>query len=218
MLAIFDNDGTICDTQDVEGRCYAESIRRVLGRSLPTLDWTQYPEPTSRAIVQALLAGDPKAEEKEAQIKAEFCRLLREEQAKFPGDFSPILGAVEFLAQLERNRIRIAIATGCFDASAEFKLQCCGVELRRYPHATASDTPRRAEVIRLAAQRAGFDLNHVIYFGDAPWDVRASAALNIPMIGIGRRCGQLRELGLTHVFRDFTRADTILEVMTALRT
>ena len=62
------------------------------------------------------------------------------------------------------GRSRSNSAVGCFDASAEFKLQCWGVQLQR-----------------------------------------PGAALNIPMIGIGRRCGQLRELGLTHVFRDSRR-------------
>ena len=36
MLAIFDNDGTICDTQEVEGTCYAQAIARVTGLSLST--------------------------------------------------------------------------------------------------------------------------------------------------------------------------------------
>jgi 8-oxo-dGTP pyrophosphatase MutT (NUDIX family) len=34
MLAIFDNDGTICDTQQVEWRCYSQAIERVTGQSL----------------------------------------------------------------------------------------------------------------------------------------------------------------------------------------
>ena len=87
MLSIFDIDGTICDTQEVEGRCYALAIERVTGLSLDTLDWSTYDEPTSSDIVRHLLAGDPTAKEKEDQIKSEFGRLLKEEQPKFPGDF-----------------------------------------------------------------------------------------------------------------------------------
>src|SRR6185503_21115975 len=76
MLAIFDIDGTICDTQEVEGVCYARAIERVTGRPLSTLDWTAYDEPTSSAIVRDLLVGDSAAERKEEEIKAEFVRLL----------------------------------------------------------------------------------------------------------------------------------------------
>jgi hypothetical protein len=36
LLSIFD----ICDTQEVEGRCYALAIERVTGLSLDTLDWS----------------------------------------------------------------------------------------------------------------------------------------------------------------------------------
>jgi hypothetical protein len=36
------------------------------------------------------------------------------------------------------------------------------------------------------------------------------------MIGIGRRYEQLRELGVRHVFRDYSNADRIIEVIMAL--
>ena len=219
MLAIFDNDGTICDTQEVEGACYARAIERVTGRALSTLDWTAYDEPTSTAIIQDLLAADPAAKEKEEEIKREFLRLLKEERPKFPGDFSPITGAVEFIRRLGSEGVfPVAIATGCFDTGARFKLECCGVALDEFPHATSSDTPRRRDIISLAASRAGFDLASVVYFGDAPWDVRVCRLLGIPMIGIGRRHEQLLALGVEHVFRDYTEADRIIEAMMSLKT
>lgn len=217
LLAVFDNDGTICDTQEVEGVCYAKAIERVTGKSLATLDWTTYAEPTSSAIVLDLLAGDRDAVAKTAAIKDEFVRLLKEERPKFPGDFSPIAGAVEFIARLQQEQIcPVAIATGCFDTSARFKLRCCGMALDDYPHATSSDVPRRRDIIPLAAARAGFPLSSVVYFGDAPWDVRVSAILGIPMIGIGRRIAQLQELGIQHVFRDYTDTAAILHALCGL--
>jgi len=79
LLAIFDNDGTICDIQEVEGACYARAIEHVTGRSLSTLDWMSYEEPTSTAIVRNLLAGDPAALAKEKQIEREFVRLLEQD-------------------------------------------------------------------------------------------------------------------------------------------
>lgn len=216
LLAVFDNDGTICDSQEVEGACYAQAIARVTGKSLATLDWTTYPEPTSSAIVLDLLAGEPEAAAQAAAIEDEFLRLLEVERPKFPGDFAPIAGAIPFLARLRQERIgAVAIATGCFARSARFKLGCCGLALDEFPHATSSDTPRRRDIIPLAAARAGFPLSSVVYFGDAPWDVRVSRLLGIPMIGIGRRTAQLRELGIEHTFRDYSDAEAIL---CALRT
>ena len=218
MLAIFDNDGTICDTQRVEGRCYAQAIERVTGRLLASSDWATFAEPTSSAIARQLLADDADARDKEELIKHEFCRLLEEERPTFPGDFAPISGAAEFMQRLEHEGVcSIAIATGCFDTSARYKLKCCGVSLDRYPHATSSDTPTRREIIPLAAARAGFDLTSAVYFGDASWDVAVSTALGIPMIGIGRRIDQLRELGVRFVFRDYTNPDAILKALAVLK-
>ncbi len=218
LLAIFDNDGTICDTQEVEGACYAKAIKRVTGQSLSTLDWTAYEEPTSSAIVRGLLAGDPAALTKEEEIKREFVRLLEQERSTFPGDFTPLAGAVQFITRLKEERIcSVAIATGCFDISARFKLRCCGIALEDFPHATSSDTPRRRDIIPLAASRAGFPFSSVVYFGDAPWDVRVSGILGIPMIGIGRRWERLRDLGAQHVFRDYSDADAIIRALFELK-
>jgi phosphoglycolate phosphatase-like HAD superfamily hydrolase len=218
MLAVFDNDGTICNTQDVEGVCYAKAIERVTGRSLSILDWTIYEEPTSTAIIRDLLAGDPSAPAKQDEIKREFVRLLEEERSRFQDDFTPVPGAVQFIERLMEEKIcAVAIATGCFDTSARFKLQCCGIALDDFPHATSSDTPRRRDIITLAAARAGFEVSSVVYFGDAPWDLRVSRILGVPMIGIGRRIEQLSALGIRHVFRDYSDADAIIRVLYELK-
>ena len=145
LLAIFDNDGTICDTQEVEGACYAKAIERVTGRSLATLDWTTYEEPTSSAIVRELLAGDPAALAKEEEIEREFVRLLEQERPTLPGDFTPLPSAVQFITRLKEESIcTIAIATGCFHASARFKLRCCGIALDDFPHAMLATSARAA--------------------------------------------------------------------------
>src|SRR4030095_14868364 len=128
VLAVFDNDGTICDTQNVEGTCYARAIEHVTGKSLATLDWTAYEEPTSSAIVRDLLAGDPEAESSLEEIEREFVKLLEEAKPKFPGDFFPLAGAVQFIERLKREAVcSVAIATGCFVSRARFKLRCCGI-------------------------------------------------------------------------------------------
>jgi beta-phosphoglucomutase-like phosphatase (HAD superfamily) len=218
MLAVFDNDGTLCDSQEVEGRCYAQAIESITGKKLFTLDWAAYEEPTSSAMVQDFLVGDPLAPEKEEAIKWEFLRRLKAERTHFPGDFTPLRGAVQFLVRLQTDGIcPVALATGCFDITARFKLRCCGIAMEDFPHASSSDTPRRRDILPLAAKRAGFEISSVVYFGDAPWDVRVSRALGVPMIGIGRRIDELSALGVRDVFRDYTDADAIIEVIQNLK-
>jgi phosphoglycolate phosphatase-like HAD superfamily hydrolase len=214
MLAVFDNDGTICDSQEVEGNCFAQAIEKVTGLSLSTLDWSLYSEPTSSAIVRDLLAGDVDFERKEKEIEREFVHLLKKARPKFPGEFSPVPGAVEFIERLRRDKIcSIAIGSGCFEASARFKLHCCGIMLEAFPYATSSDTPRRKDIIPLVASRAGCELASVVYIADGPWDYRVSAAFGIPMIGIGRRHEVLRDIGVPYTFRDYLEPDRIIEVL-----
>lgn len=218
MLAIFDNDGTICDTHKVQDVCYVQAVEHVTGKPLPTLDWYAYDEPTCSAIVRDLLAGDIAAERKGKDVEREFVRLLEKAHQECPDDLSPVPGVVEFIERLRKDRIcSVAIATGCFEATTRFKLRCCGIILDAFPYASASDTPRRRDIIPLAASRAGFDLTSVVFFGDDPWDHRVSTALGIPMIGIGRRCDALRDIGVRHTFRDYSEPDRIIEVLSAMK-
>ncbi|MEP4079638.1 HAD family hydrolase [Haloferula sp.] len=217
MLAIFDIDGTLCDTQEVEGRCFVEAISRVTGVRLETLDWTVYDEPTSSGIVREVLKGDPDLIEKERAVEKEFVRLLELEQPKHPADFSPLPGAVEFIERLQRDeRWTVGIATGGFALEAAFKLRCCGIAIQEFPHATSSDTPRRRDIIPLCAKRAGVELNKVVYFGDAPWDVKVTTALKLPLIGIGRRVRELRALGVVKSYRDYSDQQAVLEGLSQL--
>ena len=78
MLAIFDIDGTICDSQKAEGEWFAKAIEEVTGVQLSTLDWSKYTEPTSSAIVGDLLYEDPKKQEKEDSIRQLFLKYLKE--------------------------------------------------------------------------------------------------------------------------------------------
>ncbi|MDF1811678.1 MAG: HAD family hydrolase [Verrucomicrobiales bacterium] len=209
MLAIFDIDGTICDTQEVEGRCFALAFEEVCGISLKTLDWTQYSEATSSGIARELLINQSDSVNKERCFQDRFVELLRKAQPGSPGDFCPLPGATEFIARLQGHpAITVAFATGGFDTEAAFKLDCCGIQLSNFPHATSSDTPRRRDIIPLAAERSGIHISRAVYFGDGNWDVEACRTLQIPMIGIGRR---IDHLAVRDGYRDFSDPDSILE-------
>ena len=214
MLAIFDIDGTICDTQKAEDLCYSRAILEVTGISLETLDWTQYQEPTSSGIVRDLLADDPNRKEKENRIKYRFVELLREAVPTHPQDFTPIEGAVEFINDLrEGSEYSVAIATGGFDEEARFKLQCCGLDINDFPHATSSDDSRRSSIIPLAVKRAGFPISSCVYFGDALWDIKVSRLLGVPLVGIGRKKTVFDENEMVDHFRDFREKEAIHTIL-----
>jgi phosphoglycolate phosphatase-like HAD superfamily hydrolase len=205
MLIIFDIDGTLCDTHEVDAVCYAEAIEHVTDRSLSTVDWASYPEATNAAIAQDFLreGGEQDTGLRERQIQDEFVRRLEEKGRINPDLFRPIDGAPEIIDDLRRNSYSIAIATGCWHESAHTKLRLAGFDVRGIPFASSSDTRRRPDIIALAAARAGCAVSDAIYVGDGVWDVKAARELGMRFIGIGRRHELLREHGVRRVLASF---------------
>jgi phosphoglycolate phosphatase-like HAD superfamily hydrolase len=205
MLIIFYIDGTLCDTHEVDAVCYAGAIEQVTGRSLSTVDWSSYPEATNAAITKDFLheCGEKEMALRERQIREEFVRRLEDKGRKNPGLFRPIDGALEIINDLRMKNYSIAIATGCWQESAHAKLRLAGFDVTGIPFASSSDTRRRADIIALAAARAGCAVSDSIYVGDGVWDVKAARELGMLFIGIGRKHELLREHGARRVLASF---------------
>jgi len=211
-IAIFDIDGTVIDTQLVEGECYAQAMLEVTGLSLETLDWTTFQQATSSGIFREVCGHLSDAVALEIEFESRFLELLQDAHPHHPADFQPIPGAIEFLDRLMAEPgIEVAFATGGYHSEANFKLSCCGIDIAGFPHATSSDSPNREEIIRLAATRAGCSLSSAVYFADGIWDVIATRELGMPMIGIGRKVELLQSHNVKPSFRDFCNSDLVLE-------
>lgn len=206
MLIIFDIDGTLCDTHEVDTRCHIEAFESVTGRSLATVDWSLYPEATSAAIVQDLLSemGVPNAVDVEQRILEAFIERLESEARRKPGLFRPVDGALELFEDLRRSDdYQTAIATGDWHESAKLKLRRAGFETDSVPFASSSDTRRRADIISLAALRAGYEIRDAVYVGDGLWDIKAARELGMRFVGVGRGHELLRRHGASHVLVSF---------------
>lgn len=206
MLIIFDIDGTLCDTHDVDARCHIEAIESVTGHSVASVDWSHYPEATSAAIVQDFLSefGIPNGVATEQLILDEFVARLDAEAQRKPELFQPVDGALELFEELRRGEEhKIAIATGCWRESAKLKLHRSGFMIEDVPFASSSDTRRRADIIALAASRAGSGVSDAVYVGDGLWDLKATRELGIRFVGVGRRHELLHEHGASQVLATF---------------
>jgi phosphoglycolate phosphatase-like HAD superfamily hydrolase len=95
--------------------------------------------------------------------------------------------------------VKVALATGGWHPTITFKLAAAGIDISAFPIATSSDTPRRADIIRLAAERAGMPLSQAVYVGDGVWDMRACRELEMAFIGTGARTHRLSESGVQHL-------------------
>jgi beta-phosphoglucomutase-like phosphatase (HAD superfamily) len=182
MIAIFDIDGTLTESQSVDNQCFTEAFEAEFGiRGIDT-DWSAYPHTTERAltfeILRRALGRDP--EERElAQHRNRFLALLRERC----GEIAEIPGARRFLDTLEQRGFRIALATGAWSGSARIKLRAAGFP-DDYPIACCDEFDTREEIVRSAIDLAG-GIPPVVLFGDAVWDVRTAAVLKLPIIGVG---------------------------------
>ncbi len=206
MLIIFDVDGTLCDTQEVEGRCYVEAVESVTGHSVASIEWSRYPEATSAAITQHLLSGFgvPNGAVVEELVLAEFVARLDSESRRRPDSFRPTPGALELFEDLkQREGYGVAIATGCWRASSMLKLKRSGFMIEGVPLACSTDTARRADIISLAASRAGIEVNDAVYVGDGVWDLKAAREIGMRFVGVGEHHEILREHGASRVLASF---------------
>ena len=198
MLIIFDVDGTLIGGEEYDWKAFNDAFLDVTGRSIPTEFWTSLEEVTASAIVRHALSDLPVAEQMklESRVRERCLENLKIERSRNPKAFASHVKTRALLRELEEHpEFDVAIATGDWLETIRFKLAAAEIELNRFVHATASDTPIRADIIHLAAQRSNRSLNEAVYIGDGRWDMRACRMLGIPFIGTGQRVESLKADG-----------------------
>lgn len=175
-LAVFDIDGTLTDTNQVDTECFAEAVQRVLGKPITT-DWSSYPNVTDSGILRAVGCSEPEI----VRVRLHFFALLHERT------FDEIRGARKLLARIAREPDwRIAYATGGWEASARMKLASAGLPLD-LPLGSSDDADTREEIVRRAIDRAteeyGCRFKRIVLIGDGAWDRKTAEKLRLPFIG-----------------------------------
>lgn len=214
-IAVFDIDGTLTDTMDVDVECYEAAILELLGVQIPD-DWPTLDEVTDSAILAAACernghpVPDPPAERRIADRVAE---LLTAALERSPERFLPIPGARGVFRALRTAGFRIAMATGAWRPSALVKLAGAGIPTEGVPLATSTDHAARSDIIRRAVASVGHpESGEVVYVGDGVWDGRAATALGYGFVGVGPR-GQedrLKHAGAVGVVPDLLDVDRLL--------
>jgi len=198
MLIVFDVDGTLISGEEYDWRSFNDAFTEVTGRKFSIEFWKTLDEVTASAIVHEGLS-DLSADERnelEGRVRTLCLENLKRERANYPGAFFSTDQTRDLLEMLwEHSEYDVAIATGDWYDTIQYKLSAAGIELDRYTHATSSDTPARSDIISLAAQRSNRPLKECIYVGDGLWDLRACRKLGIPFIGTGERVDELKTAG-----------------------
>jgi phosphoglycolate phosphatase-like HAD superfamily hydrolase len=214
QLVLFDVDGTLTRTEDVDSRCYLCALGEALGTTDIDTDWTKYRDVTDSGIASELWEarhGAPPSSRQLDAVRERFVALLEQEFAHDPGVCRAVPGAAAILAALaERTGFALGLATGGWLESARLKLRHAGLGERQFPLASASDARSREVIMALAAERVAEhrgirSFTSIVYVGDAVWDVQAARYLGWHFVGIGsrERANRLHREGARWVIPDY---------------
>jgi beta-phosphoglucomutase-like phosphatase (HAD superfamily) len=210
---MFDIDGTLVDSHGFDADLFARAIKRELGVQVDET-WQSYQQRTDSGILEEVLMQDNVSVDERPQasmrVKSCFIGLVQDYIAKQPTGLAPIPGAPELIRKLRsKSEVVVALATGGWRETAEMKLSSVGIEFEGLPFATSSDAAARTEIMRIAERQAGVfgSFTRRTYFGDAPWDKKASADLGYDFLAVGGRVDH------PHNFEDFSDQEAVLGVL-----
>lgn len=208
-LVMFDIDGTLVKSTGFDSDCFQSSVQDVLGIKIEP-DWHRYEHVTDDGVLGQILEEHHIQDDRGqffGSIKELFIQRIASHIAGH--GVQPVEGAREFLAALAtRDDVRLALATGGWLQTAELKLQAAGISYANIPIATSDDHYSRTRIMETAAQRGGCgDCPFKTYFGDAVWDMKASAKLgyNFVLVGNGLEYAQ--------TIADYTAIDDVLALI-----
>jgi len=223
-LVIFDIDGTLTQTSRVDEICFTRAFADTHGLEVLADHWIDCPHVSDSGVTQHLFqyyfGRDPRDHES-GVIKQRLVDLLEEHHRLDQSYFAEIPRAAETFNRLVEGRgWAKAIATGCWQPSAEMKLRAASINYQGVPGGFAEDGVARESIVdaaisrsRASYRRENFD--RIVSVGDGVWDVRTAARLELAFIGVasGARAEKLREAGAKHVIPDFEDADRFFECL-----
>jgi phosphoglycolate phosphatase-like HAD superfamily hydrolase len=223
-LAIFDIDGTLTETDQVDEICFVQALAEAHGITGISTNWAGYPHTTDSAITVHLFQERFNRVPEEIELlrfKSRLVGLLEDYCLKNPSLFAEIVGASCMLRRLNQELgWRVAIASGSWRVAAELKLKVAGIEPDDFPAAFADDGLSREQILKTVVLKAQhhYQQSHftrIVSVGDGLWDVRTARNLRFPFLGIGneKRSKTLRRAGATHVIRDFTNYDEVIRCL-----
>jgi phosphoglycolate phosphatase-like HAD superfamily hydrolase len=216
---VFDVDGTLCDTCDVDDEMFCLTSSADLGVPIDASSWRDSPHVTDTGIsawLSARYRGRAPTSVETAAFATSLERAFRAECDRAPARFAPIRGSRAFLSALEATGCRYAIATGGRAQTARFKLEAAELPTEHLL-ASSDDSPDRAVIFELARRRRLADGGEAraVLVGDGVWDVATAIRLRWGMVGVGvgERADRLREAGARVILPDFTDRAAWLEAL-----
>ncbi|MGZ4525501.1 MAG: HAD family hydrolase [Mycobacterium sp.] len=121
---------------------------------------------------------------------------------------APLPGARALLRRVADLGLQVVLATSAPDDELEIlrKVLDCDDVISETTSSRDVDTAKpEPGIVRVALDRAGVDVDHAVFVGDAVWDAHAAAGAGLPCIGLlsgGIAREELQAAGSSPVFAD----------------
>jgi beta-phosphoglucomutase-like phosphatase (HAD superfamily) len=148
---MFDIDGTLTLTNDVDARCYMQAMSEHLGFAIDD-DWSHYRHVTDSVIAAELFDRHQRPGSQLPTVRDRFVALLGQALAADAESCRQVAGADAFLRRLrEMPGTVVGLTTGGWAPSALAKLRHAGIDASGLAFASADDAPRPARRSWLSA-------------------------------------------------------------------
>ena len=213
-LVMFDVDGTLVDSNQMDTECYLKALEIVLGFSINP-DWSLFSHTTDSGIFYEILERNRVTGNQNAlhdEFKSVFVELINDSIESQHNPIREIKGAGEFLKYLKSySDITLAIATGGYEDTARSKLSAAGVDISGIVLSSSDDHFSREKIMQSAMEKAcgTRPVTSRCYFGDGVWDRAACLKTGFSFILVGNRFEH--DPHITD-FTDIDRLKTLLEI------
>lgn len=212
QLVIFDIDGTLTDSNNLDDMIFLKAFQNVFNLNLPADKWEYYKEISTNndnEITRLVIKNELNSLELDENIKKVKSYFL--DSLKSSGSqISEVKGAASFFNIIRKNKdFALGIATGCWRESGIYKLEQIGINIHLLPYSHADLFNDRTKILNDVIEQAKvlhqtdyFD--KITYFGDGKWDWEAAQKLYIDFIGIdAQKTGNLKKLGVKKIIKDY---------------
>jgi phosphoglycolate phosphatase-like HAD superfamily hydrolase len=161
-LVIFDVDGTLTDTMDIDTTCFAESIYELYPDITINTNWESYQYSTDTGFLLEIFnknfSREPTDEEL-SQIQTVFFKRLNSIFYQQSIKCTHLEGALTIFEKLKAVNWQVAIATGCWEQSALLKLKAAKLPHNFIPMGHGGDGFRREDIVHSAIEKAKTESN-----------------------------------------------------------